>query len=104
MDYGFASLRLGPWAAFPGPHYGGRTPEKFSRISGAKKGNGLRDSSRATGPWPCKNCRWCGSICAPGFAELTAAVRILRLLDLPPGGKVAGRQARRMRGQISDLL
>ena len=24
---------------------------------------------RATGPWVCKNCRWCGSTSAPGFAE-----------------------------------
>ena len=37
----------------------------------------FRDSFRATGPWVCKNCRWCGSTFAPGFAEQTLPVRIL---------------------------
>ena len=35
------------------------------------------NSRRATGPWVCKNCRWCGSISAPGFDEPTLPVRIL---------------------------
>ena len=33
--------------------------------------------SRATGLWGCKNCRWCGSVSAPEFAEPTLPVRML---------------------------
>ena len=55
----------------------GVSPEKFSRISGAQNLSGQLNSSRATGPWVCKNFRWCGSTTAPGLAEQTFPVRIL---------------------------
>ena len=54
---------------FPGPHYGGRVLIRFCNISGAQNLSGGLKSRRATGPWVCKNCRWCGSTSAPGFAE-----------------------------------
>ena len=31
------------------------------------------NSRRATGPWVCKNCCYCGSVGAPGFADQVAA-------------------------------
>ena len=55
--------------AFPGPHYGGRVSVRFCNISGAQNLSSSLNSCRATGPWVCKNCRWCGSTSAPGFAE-----------------------------------
>ena len=48
---------------------GGRVPVEFCRISGMQNLSGTLNSRRATGPWVCKNCRWCGSTSAPGFAE-----------------------------------
>ena len=46
----------------------------------AKRGEGLYDERefwgsfrRPTGGWLFKNCRWCGSTAAPGFAEQVAA-------------------------------
>ena len=39
-----------------------------------KNGVAFRDTSRATWPWVCKNCRWCGFTTAPGFAEPTLPV------------------------------
>ena len=71
-------LRMGtacPYSPYPGPHYGGRPIVRCCWISGAQKGSSLRDSFRATGPWVCKNCRWCGSTPAPGFPEPTLMVR-----------------------------
>ena len=53
----------------PVPHYEGRKLESVSGISGAQNLNDTLNSRRATGPWVCKNCRWCGSTSAPGFAE-----------------------------------
>ena len=51
------------------PHYGERVPVRFCNISGALNLSSSLNSCRATGPWVCKNCRWCGSTSAPGFAE-----------------------------------
>ena len=48
---------------------GGRVPVEFCRISGMQNLSDTLNSRRATGPWVCKNCRWCGSTSAPGFAE-----------------------------------
>ena len=42
-------------------------------ISGAQNLSECLNSRRATGPWPCKNCRCCGPAPAPGVAELVAA-------------------------------
>src|SRR5699024_96894 len=47
----------------------GRVPVEFCRISGMQNLSDTLNSRRATGPWVCKNCRWCGSTSAPGFAE-----------------------------------
>ena len=62
-----------PYSPYPGLRFTGVSPEKFSRISGAQNLSGLRDSRRATGPWVCKNFRWCGSTTAPGLAEQVIA-------------------------------
>ena len=59
------------YSPFPGPHYGERVLVRFCNISGAQNLSGCLNSLRATGPWVCKNCRRCGSISAPGFAEPT---------------------------------
>ena len=48
---------------------GGRVPVEFCRISGMQNLSDTLNSRRATGPWLSKNCRWCGSTSAPGFAE-----------------------------------
>ena len=61
----------------PVPRYGGRPPEKFSKVFGAQN---LSDGSEfPPGHWALgvQNCRWCGSISAPGFDEPTLPVRIL---------------------------
>ena len=58
---------------------GGRVPVEFCRISGMQNLSDTLNSRRATGPWVCKNCRWCGSISAPGFAEQV----IVGLLSAP---------------------
>ena len=52
-------------------------PERSCGISGAQNLIECLNSFRATGPWVCKNCRWCGSTSAPGFAEQTLPVRML---------------------------
>ena len=51
------------------------TPWAGQSISGAQNLSGYLNSRRATGPWVCKNCRGCGSVGAPGFAEPTLPVR-----------------------------
>ena len=55
----------------PVPRYEGRIPVGMSGISGAQNLSDLRNFSRATGPWVCKNCGWCGPTAAPGLAEPT---------------------------------
>ena len=55
-----------PWTPFTGD-----PPEKFPDTSGAQNLSDLRNFSRATGPWVCKNCGWCGPTAAPGLAEPT---------------------------------
>ena len=60
----------------PGPHYGGRVPVEFCRISGAQNLSDTLNSRRATGPWVCKNYRWCSSTSAPGFSQPTLPVQI----------------------------
>ena len=40
--------------------------ESLKRISGAQNLSDDLNSHRATGPWVCKNCGWCGSVPAPG--------------------------------------
>ena len=55
----------------------GVTPWTRQKISGAQNLSECPNSRRATGPWVCKNCGWCGSTSAPGFAKPTLPVRIL---------------------------
>ena len=55
----------------PGLHCGERVLVRSCNISGAQNLSGCLNSRRATGPWVCKNCRWCSFTTAPGFAELT---------------------------------
>ena len=45
----------------------GVIPWVRQKISGAQNLSGNLNSRRATGPWGCKNCRWCGSTSAPGY-------------------------------------
>src|SRR5699024_9694727 len=59
----------------PVPHYEGRMTDRLCVISGAQNLSDTLNSSRATGPWMCKICRWCGSASAPDFAEPTYPVR-----------------------------
>ena len=66
------------YSPFPGPHYGGRSPERLCVISGAQNLRGWLNSRRATGPWVCKNCRRCGSISAPGFPSQRSRCEIRR--------------------------
>ena len=49
------------------------TPLAWHWIFGAQNLSECLNSRRATGPWPCKNCRCCGPAPAPGVAELVAA-------------------------------
>ena len=49
------------------------TPLAWHWIFGAQNLSECLNSRRATGPWPCKNCRCCGPVPAPGVAELVAA-------------------------------
>ena len=42
-------------------------PVRVCKISGAQNLSGTLNSSRATGPWFCKNFCWCGSASAPGL-------------------------------------
>ena len=60
----------------PGPRYGGRVPVRMSKISSAQNLSDTLNSRRATGPWVCKNCRWCSSTSAPGFSQPTLPVQI----------------------------
>ena len=55
----------------------GVTPWTRQKISGAQNLSECPNSRRTTGPWVCKNCGWCGSTSAPGFAKPTLPVRIL---------------------------
>ena len=50
------------------------------------------------GAWVCKICFWCGSIPAPGFPSQRSRCKIAF-----PWGKVAGRQARWMRGTVTGF-
>jgi len=70
----------------PVPHYGGRIPASPSKISGAQNLSDALNSRRATGPWVCKNCRWCGFTSAPGFAEPTCLVQNTDTSSAPFGG------------------
>ena len=77
--------------AAPGPHYGGRPPERLCRVSGAQK---LSDSPQFNpgplGPCVCKNFRFCHLTTAPEFAEPTITVR-----RWPLPGPLAGIPRRR---------
>ena len=71
----------------PGPHYGGRIPASPSKISGAQNLSGTLNSRRATGPWVCKICPWCGSRSAPEFASQRSRSVFRRRGGLwPPAG------------------
>ena len=62
--------------AAPGPHYGGRPPERLCRVSGAQNLSDLPQFNPGPlGPCVCKNFRFCHSTTAPEFAEPTAPVR-----------------------------
>ena len=50
----------------PGPLFTGDIPLARQKISGAQNLSDDLNSHRATGPWVCKNCGWCGSVPAPG--------------------------------------
>ena len=59
------------------PHYGGRTPERVQKISGAQNQECLGAiPSGPTGALVGKICFRCSSQIAPGFAEPTLPVRI----------------------------
>ena len=59
--------------AAPGPHYGGRPPERLCRVSGAQNLSDLPQFNPGPlGPCVCKNFRFCHSTTAPEFAEPTA--------------------------------
>ena len=66
--------------AFPRTPFTGVIPLAWQRISGAQNLSECLNSSRATGPWVCKNFGWCGPVGAPGFTEPTLPVQI------PAGG------------------
>ena len=66
------------------PLYGERPSEKFNRTSGAQNLSDTLNPRRATGPWVCKICFWCGSASAPQFTEPTRPVRF------PPKGRPHG--------------
>ena len=50
----------------PGPLFTGDILLARQKISGAQNLSDDLNSHRATGPWVCKNCGWCGSVPAPG--------------------------------------
>ena len=81
----------------PVPHYEGRKLESVSGISGAQNLSDTQNFRRATGPWVCKNCRWCGFTSAPGFAEPTCLVQNTDTSSapfegtFPPRGRFGGR-------------
>ncbi len=77
--------------AAPGPHYGGRPPERLCRVSGAQNLSDLPQFNPGPlGPCVCKNFRFCHSTTAPEFAEPTITVR-----RWPLPGPLAGIPRRR---------
>ena len=65
------------YSPFPGPHLRGFPLEPGQNFPARGNLSECLNFSRATGPWGCKNCRWCGSVSAPEFAEPTLPVRML---------------------------
>ena len=65
------------YSPFPGPHLRGLPLEPGQNFPARGNLSECLNFSRATGPWGCKNCRWCGSVSAPEFAEPTLPVRML---------------------------
>ena len=63
--------------AFPRTPLRGLPLEPGKKFSARGNLSECLNSRRATGPWVCKNCRWCGSASAPEFTEPTLPVRML---------------------------
>ena len=78
---GTALPPLPPCCPPPGPPFTGVTPWARQNISGAQNLSGCLNFHRATGPWVCKDYRYCGSTTAPGLAEQMLPVRF------PPEGR-----------------
>ena len=63
--------------AFPRTPFTGLPLEPGKKFPARGNLSECLNSRRATGPWGCKNCRWCGSASAPGSPEPARPVRML---------------------------
>ena len=73
-----------PYSPYPRSPITGVIPWSRQNPSGAQNLSDTLNPRRATGPWVCKICFWCGSASAPQFTEPTRPVRF------PPKGRPHG--------------